>query len=58
LREPGSLALNGVFGGRSARRLGLACFWSESGEPAPVTILGEDKLDTMTQDGLYRRDVY
>jgi sulfite reductase (NADPH) flavoprotein alpha-component len=27
-------------------------------EEALVAILGEDRLDQMTQDGLYRRDVY
>jgi sulfite reductase alpha subunit-like flavoprotein len=27
-------------------------------QDALVAILGEDKLDQMTQDGLYRRDVY
>ena len=25
---------------------------------ALIAILGEEKLDSMTQDGLYRRDIY
>jgi sulfite reductase (NADPH) flavoprotein alpha-component len=27
-------------------------------QEALVAILGEEKLDAMTQDGLYRRDIY
>jgi hypothetical protein len=27
-------------------------------QDALITLLGEEKLDQMTQDGLYRRDIY